>query len=338
MGTPKIITVDDYEPLAKRVLPADVFDYYAGGAGDEWTLAENRRAFEDWVIRPRMLTGAWPVDPSTRILGTDIAFPVLVAPWAYQRRAHADGEHATARAAARAGTVMVVSSTAFEYLEEIAAASDAPKWWQLYVFTDRGETVEMLHRVHAAGFAAVCLTVDFPVSGLRHRDTRSGFDMPIGLPADDIVYAPDLTWGDLSWIRDVAPLPLLVKGIMTGEDARIAVDARVDGIVVSNHGGRQLDSVHAPISVLPEIVEAVGGRVPVLVDGGFRRGTDILKALALGANAVMVGRPACWGLAAAGEDGVADVLRILRSELENAMVLAGTRSVADITEAHVARA
>ena len=338
MGTPKIITVDDYEPLAKRVLPADVFDYYAGGAGDEWTLAENRRAFEDWVIRPRMLTGAWPVDPSTRILGTDIAFPVLVAPWAYQRRAHADGEHATARAAARAGTVMVVSSTAFEYLEEVAAASDAPKWWQLYVFTDRGETVEMLHRVHAAGFAAVCLTVDFPASGLRHRDTRSGFDMPIGLPDDDIVYAPDLTWDDLSWIRDAAPLPLFVKGIMTGEDARIAVDRGVDGIVVSNHGGRQLDSVHAPISVLPEIVDAVGGRVPVLVDGGFRRGTDILKALALGAGAVMVGRPACWGLAAAGEDGVADVLRILRSELENTMVLAGTRSVADITGAHVARA
>ena len=338
MGTPKIITVDDYEPLAKRVLPADVFDYYAGGAGDEWTLAENRRAFEDWVIRPRMLTGAWPVDPSTRILGTDIAFPVLVAPWAYQRRAHADGEYATARAAARAGTVMVVSSTAFEYLEEVAAASDAPKWWQLYVFTDRGETVEMLHRVHAAGFAAVCLTVDFPASGLRHRDTRSGFDMPIGLPAHDIVYAPDLTWGDLSWIRDAAPLPLLVKGIMTGEDARIAVDAGVDGVVVSNHGGRQLDSVHAPITVLPEVVDAVGGRVPVLVDGGFRRGTDILKALALGAGAVMVGRPACWGLAAAGEDGVADVLRILRSELENAMILAGTRSVADITGAHVARA
>lgn len=338
MGPPKIITVDDYEPLAKRVLPADVFDYYAGGAGDEWTLAENRRAFEDWVIRPRMLTGAWPIDPSTRILGTDIAFPVLVAPWAYQRRAHADGEHATARAAARAGTVMVVSSTAFEYLEEIAAASNAPKWWQLYVFTDRGETVEMLHRVHAAGFAAVCLTVDFPASGLRHRDTRSGFDMPIGLPADDIVYAPDLTWDDLSWIRDAAPLPLLVKGIMTGEDARIAVDAGVDGIVVSNHGGRQLDSVHAPITVLPEVVDEVGGRVTVLVDGGFRRGTDILKALALGAGAVMIGRPACWGLAAAGEDGVADVLRILRSELENTMVLAGTRSVTDITGAHVARA
>ena len=338
MDTPTILTVDDYEPLARQVLPGDVFDYFAGGAGDEWTLAENRRAFEGWVIRPRMLTGAWPVDPSTRILGTDIAFPVLVAPWAYQRRAHADGELATARAAARAGTIMVVSSTTVDYLEEIATASDGQKWWQLYVFTDRGETVELLHRVHAQGFAAVCLTVDFPVSGLRHRDTRSGFDMPIGLPADDLVFAPDLTWDDLSWIRDAAPLPLLVKGIMTGEDARIAVDAGGDGIVVSNHGGRQLDSVHGPITVLPEIVEAVEGRVPVLVDGGFRRGTDVFKALALGADAVLVGRPTCWGLAAAGEDGVVDVLRILRAELENTMVLAGTHSVADITGGHVERA
>jgi len=338
VDAPKIITVDDYEPLAREVLPADVFDYYAGGAGDEWTLVENRRAFQDWVIRPRMLTGAWPADPSTSVLGNEIAFPVLVAPWAYQKRAHPDGELATARAAARAGTVMVVSSTAFEYLEDVAAASDGPKWWQLYVFTDRGLTVDMLHRVHAAGFGAVCLTVDFPDSGLRHRDTRSGFQIPIGLPSDELTYAPDLTWDDLTWIREAAPVPLLVKGLMTAEDARLAVGAGVDAIVVSNHGGRQLDSVHAPITVRPEIVEAVEGRVPVLVDGGFRRGADVFKALALGAAAVLVGRPACWGLAAAGEDGVVEVLRILRAELENTMVLAGTRSLGDITGARVARA
>ena len=338
MGTPKIVTVDDYEPLARDVLPTDVYDYYAGGAGDEWTLAENRRAFERWVIRPRMLTGAWPADPSTEVLGRDIAFPVLVAPWAYQKRAHPDGELATARAAARAATIVVVSSTTVDYLEDVAGASDGPKWWQLYVFTDRGLTVEMLHRVHAAGFAAVCLTVDFPDNGLRHRDTRNDFQIPIGLPSDELTYAPDLTWDDLAWIREAAPVPLLVKGLLTAEDARIAVEAGVDAIVVSNHGGRQLDSVHAPITVLPEIVEAVDGRVPVLVDGGFRRGTDVFKALALGARAVMVGRPACWGLAAAGEDGVADVLRILRVELENTMVLAGTRSVPDITGAYVERA
>jgi (S)-2-hydroxy-acid oxidase len=335
---PKIVTVDDYEPLARERLPTDVYDYYAGGAGDEWTLAENRRAFERWVIRPRMLTGAWPVDPSIELLGTRIDTPVVVAPWAYQKRAHPDGELATARAAARAKTVMVVSSTTVDYLEDVAGASDGPKWWQLYVFTERGETVDMLHRVHGAGFAAVCLTVDFPVTGLRHRDTRNDFDMPIGLPQGELTFAPDLTWDDLSWIRDAAPVPLLVKGIMTAEDARIGVEVGVDGIVVSNHGARQLDSVHAPITVLPEIVEAVEGRVPVLVDGGFRRGTDIFKALALGATAVLVGRPACWGLAAAGEEGVVDVLRILRAELENTMILSGTHSVADITRAHVERA
>jgi isopentenyl diphosphate isomerase/L-lactate dehydrogenase-like FMN-dependent dehydrogenase len=338
VDAPKIVTVDDYEPLARERLPTDIYDYYAGGAGDEWTLAENRRAFDRWVIRPRMLAGAWPVDPSIELLGASIGAPVLVAPWAYQKRAHPDGELATARAAGRAETIMVVSSTTVDYLEDVAGASDGPKWWQLYVFTERGETVDMLHRVHAAGFTAVCLTVDFPVTGLRHRDTRNDFDMPIGLPQDERTFAPDLTWDDLSWIRDAAPVSLLVKGIMTAEDARIGVEVGVDGIVVSNHGGRQLDSVHAPITVLPEIVEAVEGRVPVLVDGGFRRGTDIFKALALGATAVLVGRPACWGLAAAGEEGVVDVLRILRAELENTMILAGTRSVADITRAHVERA
>jgi 4-hydroxymandelate oxidase len=338
VATRKILTVDDYEPLARERLPTDIYDYYAGGAGDEWTLAENRRAFERWVIRPRMLAGAWPVDPSTEVLQTRIGAPVLVAPWAYQKGAHPEGELATARAAARAGTVMVVSTTTVDYLEEIAAASDAPKWWQLYVFTDRGLTVEMLHRVHAARFGAVCLTVDFPDSGLRHRDARNLFDMPIGLPQDDLTFAPDLTWDDLAWIREAAPVPLLVKGLLTAEDALLAVEAGVDAIVVSNHGGRQLDSVHAPITVLPEVVEAVAGRVPVLVDGGFRRGTDVFKALALGADAVLVARPTCWGLAVAGEDGVVDVLRILRAELENTMVLAGTRSVADISGALVERA
>ena len=331
------VTVDDFEPVARERLPADVYDYYAGGAGDEWTLRENRRAFEDWVIRPRMLTGAYPPDPSTSLLGTDLAMPILVAPWAYQKLAHPEGEIATARAAAKAGTIMCVSSTTVEYLEEVAAASDGPKWWQLYVYSDRGLSVEMLRRVHAAGFAAVCFTVDFPVGGLRHRDTRSGFIMPIGLPDDDMVFDPAISWSDLSWIREHAPVPVLVKGIMTGEDARIAVEEGADGIVVSNHGARQLDSVPAPITVLPEVLEAVGGRIPVLVDGGFRRGTDVFKALALGADAVLVARPVCWGLAVAGEQGVADVLKILRDELENTMSLAGAKSLRDIEGSFVAR-
>jgi isopentenyl diphosphate isomerase/L-lactate dehydrogenase-like FMN-dependent dehydrogenase len=336
LGERRFVTVDDYEPIARELLPPDVYGYYAGGAGDEWTLAENRRAFDRWVIRPRMLTGAFPPDPSTEILGTRIAFPLLVAPWAYQRKAHPDGEPATARAAARAGTIMTVSTTALDLLEEIAAASEFTKWWQLYVFTDRGLTEEMLHRVHAAGYGAVCFTVDFPVGGLRHRDTRTGFDMPQGLPHDDQVYDPAITWDDLAWIRERAPLPLLVKGIMTAEDAVLAVKHGADGIVVSNHGGRQLDGVAAGITVLPEVVQAVGGRIPVLVDGGVRRGTDIFKAIALGASAVMTARPVCWGLAVNGEEGVVDVLGILRAEFENAMTLAGVKTVGEIGRGFVA--
>jgi isopentenyl diphosphate isomerase/L-lactate dehydrogenase-like FMN-dependent dehydrogenase len=338
LGERRFLTVDDYEPAAREVLPPDTYHYYAGGAGDEWTLAENRRAFDRWVIRPRVLTGAYPPDPATEILGTRIGFPVLVAPWAYQRLAHPDGEVATARAAARAETIMVVSTTALDRLEAVAEASTFAKWWQLYVFTDRGVSAELLRRVHAAGFGAVCFTVDFPVGGLRHRDTRSGFDVPIGLPQDDLIFDPNITWDDLEWIRGLAPLPLLVKGIMTAEDARIAVEHGVDGIVVSNHGGRQLDGVAAGITALPEVVEAVQGRVPVLVDGGVRRGIDVFKALALGAAAVMVGRPAAWGLAVAGEEGVVDVFGILRTEFENAMSLAGVRTVAEIAPSFVAPA
>jgi 4-hydroxymandelate oxidase len=335
---PLFLTVDDYEPLARERLPPDVYGYYAGGAGDEWTLRENRAAFERWVIRPRMLTGAFPPDPSTELLGARIAAPIVVAPWAYQRLAHPDGELATARAASRAGTIMVVSTTAQDRLEEIAAVGDGPTWWQLYVFTERAVTVETLHRVHEAGYAAICFTVDFPVAGLRHRDTRTGFDMPFGLPHSDLVFDPNITWDDIAWIREHAPLPILVKGIMTAEDARLAVEAGADGVVVSNHGARQLDAVAATITVLPEIAEAVDGRIPVLMDGGVRRGTDVFKAIALGATAVMVGRPICWGLAVGGEEGVADVLRILRGELENTMALAGAHALSDVTPSLVAPA
>ena len=337
MTEERFLIVDDYEPVARERLPKDAYDYYAGGAGDEWTLRENRRAFEDWVIRPRMLTGAYPPDPSTTVLGAELSMPILVAPWAYQRMAHPDGELATARAAAKAGTIIVVSSTTFAYLEDVAAASDGPKWWQIYVFTDRSLTAELLHRAHAAGFSAVCFTVDFPVGCLRHRDTRNAFVMPIGLPEDDHVYDPAISWDDVAWIREHAPVPVLVKGIMTAEDARLAVEHGADGVVVSNHGARQLDSVAATITVLPEVVEAVAGRVPVIVDGGFRRGTDVFKALALGADAVMVARPIAWGLAVAGERGVFDVLSILRDELENTMALAGVKRVADIGPGSIAR-
>jgi isopentenyl diphosphate isomerase/L-lactate dehydrogenase-like FMN-dependent dehydrogenase len=328
---PPFVTVDDFEPIARQRLPSDVYDFYAGGAGDERTLAENRAAFDRITLRPRFLRAAGNPDPSSSVLGTPLSFPVLVAPWAYQRLAHPDGEVATARAAAEAGTIMVVSTTAYDRLEEIAGATSGPKWWQLYVFQDRGFTGEMLTRVADAGFGAICWTVDFPVGGLRHRDTRSGFLVPMGVATTDLPFDPGLSWDDVAWIRERAPgLPLLIKGIMTAEDARLAVEAGVDGIVVSNHGGRQLDGVAAGITALPEVAEATEGRVPVLMDGGVRRGTDVVKAIALGATAVLVGRAVVWGLAAGGERGVVDVLRILRDELVNAMALTGCRSVAEI--------
>jgi 4-hydroxymandelate oxidase len=225
----------------------------------------------------------------------------------------------------------VVSSTAVDDLEQIATAADGPKWWQLYLFADAGLNAEMLGRVVAAGYGAICWTVDFPVAGLRHRDTRSGFMMPFGIGDDDYTYEPNVTWEHLGFIREHAPdLPVLVKGILTDEDALLAVEHGADGVVVSNHGGRQLDSCVASLDALPEVVEAVDGRLPVLMDGGVRRGTDVLKAIALGAAAVMVGRSAAWGLAAEGEDGVAGVLGIFRAEIENAMALTGCRSVAEI--------
>jgi 4-hydroxymandelate oxidase len=328
---PRFVTVDDYEPVARERLPADVYDYYAGGAGDEWSLAENRRSWERWSLRPRVLRGSAEPDPSTSLLGTPISFPLVVAPWAYQSMAHPDAEPATARAAATAGTIMVVSSTAVDTLEEVAAASVGSKWWQLYVFRDRGATTEMLARAIAAGYDAICLTVDTPHLGLRHRDTRNGFVPRFGASTSEVLFEPMLTWDDIGWVRErTNGLPLLLKGILTAEDAELAVAAGVDGIVVSNHGGRQLDGAPAGLTALPEVVDAAAGRVPVLVDGGIRRGTDIVKALALGADAVMAARPFIWGLAVDGEAGVSDVLALLRHEFEHAMALCGCRTVAEI--------
>ncbi len=334
---PRIVTVDDYEPIARAKLPRDVYDYIAGGAGDERTLDENRRVFDRWILRPRFLRGIEAVDPSTSVLGVPLAFPVMVAPWAYQGMAHADGEVGTRRAASDAGTVMVVSSTVVASLEDVAAAAPGPAWWQLYLARDRGLAAGMLARVVAAGYGAIVWTVDFPVAGLRHRDTRSGFTMPIGLPGAEYEFEPALRWEDLAWIREHAPgLPVWIKGLLTAEDALLAVERGAEGIVVSNHGGRQLDGCAAGLDALPEIVEAVAGRLPVLVDGGVRRGTDVVKALALGAAAVLVARPVAWGLAAAGREGVANVLAILRAETENAMALCGVRTVAEVTSDLVA--
>jgi 4-hydroxymandelate oxidase len=333
-----IVIVEDYERIARGRLPHDVYDYYAGGAGAEWTLRQNRAAFDRWVLRPRILAGVDVWDTSTEVLGTPVGSPVLIAPWAFQGLAHPDGEVATARAAARAGTILVFSSTAAHRLEDVAAATDAPKWFQLYVFRDRGFTKETLRRAYEAGFGAVMFTVDVPLLGKRERDLRNELALPISGPGEELDFDPAISWDDLGWIRDAAPVPLLIKGILTAEDARLAVEHGVDGIAVSNHGGRQLDGSPAALNALVEVVEAVDGRCEVLMDGGIRRGTDVLKAMALGARAVMVGRPAVWGLAAAGEDGVVNVLEILRRELDLAMALSGCRSVADIGPHLVLRA
>jgi 4-hydroxymandelate oxidase len=328
---PPYVQIDDYEPVARSKVPEDLWDFYEGGAGDERTLADNVRAFDRWILRPRVLRGVSSPDTATTVLGWPISTPVLVAPWAHQRRAHPDGEPGVVRAAGRAGTIAVISSTAADRVEEVAAAATGPLWWQLYLYADVGRSAELLERVAEAGFGAICWTVDLPVLGLRHRDTRRGFDPPVPVGPDELMYEAALTWDHLPFIRDHAPgLPVVLKGILTAEDAALAVDRGAEAVIVSNHGGRQLDSVAAGLDALPEVVEAVDGRIPVLMDGGVRRGTDILKALALGASAVLIGRPTIWGLAADGEDGVVGVLEILRSELENAMALMGCRSIAEI--------
>jgi 4-hydroxymandelate oxidase len=334
----RLVAVEDYERLAQERLPADVYDFVAGGAGNEWTLTRNVRALERWVLRPRVLRGFASPDAATTVLGVPLSMPVMIAPWAYQQLVHPDGEAASVRGAARAGTLIVVPTPAERHLEAIAGESDGPKWWQLYVFRDRGFTEEMLHRVAAAGYGAIVFTVDLPVGGTRNRDDRNAFEIPPGLRPSGGEYDPAIGWDDVAWAADHSGLPVLVKGILTAEDARLAVQAGAAGVVVSNHGGRQLDGVPGSIDVLPEIVDAVSERVPVLLDGGVRRGSDVVKAVALGAAAVFVGRPAAWGLAVGGEEGVYRILEILRGELEKAMVLTGCPTVSDITRELVARA
>lgn len=350
------ITVDDFEQTARELLPPMVFDYYAGGSGDEWTLRENRRAFDRWIIRPRVLVDASDVDLRTSVLGQAVPFPILLAPTAFQRMAHDEGELATARAAASLGALMVVSTIATVSLEEIAHTGVA-RWFQLYVLKDRDLTAELVKRADAAGYSALVLTVDAPLLGRRLRDERNAFTLPPGIGLANLEgtglpvaagsglssffldrHDPTLTWESVAWLRSLSSLPLVLKGVLTAEDARLAVEAGADAVVVSNHGGRQLDGAPATIDVLPEVVEAVSGRTEVLVDGGVRRGTDVLKALALGARAVLVGRPYLWGLAVGGESGVRRVLEILRDELKLAMALAGQPSVGGIDRSLVASA
>ena len=342
------------ESLARACLPAQTYDYFAGGANDEITVGANRRAFDDLAIRYRVLVDVSRRELGMTLFGRRVTAPIVLAPMAFQRLAHPDGELATARAAAAAGIPMTVSTFATLSLEDIRAAGDGPLWFQLYVHKDRGITRDLIARAAAAGYEALVLTVDVPEIGRRERDERNSFrlspDLRVAnfLPrmsdalqaeapgsglADFVQGMRDssLTWKDLEGLRAHSGLPLVIKGVVRADDARRAVDHGASGIVVSNHGGRQLDTAIPSLRALPEVAEAVGHRTLLLMDGGIRRGTDIVKALALGAHAVMVGRPVLWGLAADGEAGVRRVLELLHTELDLAMGLCGTPRLADIT-------
>ena len=348
-----LLNLAEFEVAAKERLTPLAWDYYSSGAMDEITLRDNREAFERIAFRYHVLAGTDQRDLTTQIMGRVHDWPVLIAPTAFARLAHDAGEIAVARAAAAEGVTQVLSTLATTSIEDVArAAPDGRLWFQLYVFKDRGLTTELVRRAEASGYEAIVMTVDAPFLGRRERDARNRFTLPEGLAAANLagslarigtdgmdsglfqffasVLDPGLTWDDVEWLASLTSLPVLVKGVVRGDDAERAVERGVGGVIVSNHGGRQLDTAIASIDALPEVAEAVDGRAAVLVDGGVRRGTDIVKALALGANAVLIGRPVLWGLAVDGEAGVRRVLQLLRAEFDLAMALCGASSVEEL--------
>jgi len=333
-----IVSLAELEERARTVMPAMVYEFLAAGAADEKTLQWNRDAYDAIRLRPRVLQNIAKVDTTATLFGQDHRSPILLAPVAYQRMIHPEGELATARGAGARHTTTIVSTSTTTPIEEIAQAATAPLWFQLYMQADRGFTRELVARVQEAGCTALVLTVDTPTLGARDRQRRSGFRLAEGMETPHL-FALNLasaervpvTWDDVAWLRSIANVPLLLKGILDEHDAESAIAIGADGVIVSNHGGRNLDTVPATIDALREIAPRVGGRVPLLVDGGIRRGTDILKALSLGARAVLLGRPYCHGLALGGADGVTRAIEILEQELEMAMMLMGRANLADIT-------
>ena len=338
--------VGDYERLAAERLEAGAHGYYAGGAGDELTLRDNVVAYQRWQLRPRVLVDVAECTTKTTVLGHELSMPLVIAPVAFQRVAHPDGEVGMARAAGAVGTAMCLSTLATSTFAQVAETG-AQRWFQLYVFSDRQVTAELIARAREAGFTALLVTVDTPVLARRERDQRTGFTIPPEItvaalghggvtPAEAFAQvSPSVTWHDLERLVAESGLPVVVKGVLTAEDARLACDHGVAGVVVSNHGGRQLDGVSATIDALPEVVEAIDGRIEVLIDGGVRRGGDVVKALALGAGAVLAGRAPLWGLAVDGEAGARAVLELLRDEIRVALGLIGCTSPAAVTRDHV---
>ena len=348
------VCVADFERLAEERLDPGAFGYYAGGSGDELALTGNVEAWRRLRLRPRVLVDVSAVSTATTVLGLPVSMPLLVAPTAIQKLAHPDGEPGMARAAAAAGTVMCLSTLATATPAEVAAAApSSPRWFQLYVFRDRGVTRSFVAQAVEHGYDAIVLTVDAPRLGRRERDFRTGFRVPAEITVPSMAALggwegatplellgaidPSLGWDDLQEVRGLSELPLVLKGIQTAEDAALACEHGVDAIVVSNHGGRQLDAVAPTAELLPEVVNAVAGRMEVYVDGGIRRGSDVVKALALGARAVLAGRAPLWGLACDGEAGARRVLELLREEIELALALCGCTSADAVTETHLSR-
>jgi len=351
-----LVNLADYESRAREVAGDSTLDYYDGGANDEITLRENAAAFGRITLYPRVLRGVGERDLRTTVLGMPAATPTIVAPVALIGRFHADGEAPVARAASSAGSIFTLSTFSVTPVEDVVAAASGPVWFQLYIYRDRAVSEALVRRVEAAGCGAIELTVDTPVVGRRERDVRNNFSLPEGLWAPNLtadgtlppsaasdasgspfaaalhrLVDPNLTWDDVAWLTSLTDLPVLVKGVLRADDARRAMDAGAAGVVVSNHGGRQFDTAPAAIDALGAVVEAIGDRGEVIVDGGIRRGADIVKAVAMGARAVQVGRPVVWGYVVDGEQGVRDVLTLLRNELDLAMALAGCRTADEIT-------
>jgi len=347
-----LLNISDYGRAARTKLSADVLGYYEGGALDELTLRENTAGWERLKLYYKVLAGVGPRELSTTVLGQSVSMPICVAPTAFHRLACGEGEVATAKAAKAAGTLFILSALSNTAMEKVFAESASPKWFQLYVYKDREITKALVQRAEAAGAEAIVLTVDAPGLGTRERDIRNNFRLPEGLSVENLAplgkgempnvegsrlaayvrdnFKSDLGFDDLDWLCGCTRLPVVVKGICRRDDARGAADHGAKAVVVSNHGGRQLDTAPATCEVLPHVVEAVGDRCEVYVDGGIRRGSDVLKAIALGARAVLIGRPVLWGLTVNGEQGATQVLEILRRELDEAMLLCGCTTLADI--------
>jgi L-lactate dehydrogenase (cytochrome) len=380
VASPRVVCIEDFRPIARQRIPKSVFDYLDGGAEGEVTLRENCRVFNDVTFRPRHAVDVGNCSLHTRVLGFDLALPFLLAPVGYSRLMHPGGEVAAARAAGRAGTAYILSTISGHKLENVKAGSAGPVFYQLYLMGGRGAAEAAIERARVAGFSALVVTIDTPVSGIRERDYRNGMkELISGGPLEKIPYLPQLlsrpgwlisylmdgglpglpnviipgkgpmplvdinaalaestpTWADLRWIREIWKGPIVIKGVLTADDARRAVDEGVAAISVSNHGGRQLDGVPASLRALPEVVEAVNGRIEVLMDGGIRRGTDIVKAISMGARAVLCGRAYAYGLAAAGEAGVDRAIEILRTDVERTLRLLGCASVAELDRSYV---